>query len=146
MKMIALSLVLAAPFASAHITIDPASAAAGAHQKLTFRVGHGCAGSATSGITVQLPEGLEVAKPMPKAGWTIVASPREISWFGGPLLDAWYDEFNIQVKLPATTGKLAFKVVQQCEKGKIEWTEVGTVGKQPAPMLEVLPATGGHAH
>ena len=146
MRIIALCLALAAPLASAHVAIDPPSAPASAHQKLSFRVGHGCAGSATTAITVQLPEGLEGAKPMPKAGWTIATAPREISWTGGPLPDAWYDEFSIHVKLPAATGKLAFKVLQQCEKGKLEWTELGVGGKQPAPTLEVLPATGAHPH
>lgn len=122
--------LLAAPVAHAHITIEQTSAPAGAHQKLTFRVGHGCEGSATSGITVILPEAIAGAKPMPKAGWVITIGERDISWKGGPLPDSQYDEFVMQAKLPAAAGKQVFKVIQQCEKGRAEWS----------PALDVVPA------
>jgi uncharacterized protein YcnI len=155
---------LAAPLAHAHITLEQASAPAGAYQKLTFRVGHGCQGSATNGITVLLPEGVSGAKPMPKPGWsistvdgklnppavshgaTITSAVREVSWKGGPLPDSQYDEFSMQVKLPEATGMYAFKVVQVCDKGRAEWSEAaGAGGKFPAPVLEVV-APAGHVH
>lgn len=125
---------LAAPLAHAHITIEQTSAAAGAHQKLTFRVGHGCEGSATNGITVILPESIARAKPMPKAGWTISGGEREVSWKGGPLPDSQYDEFVMQVKLPDAAGKLVFKVIQQCDKGRAEWTPTLDVAPAAAPV------------
>lgn len=132
MKILTLTIaaLLAAPVAQAHITIEQSSAPVGAHQKLTFRVGHGCDGSATSGITVILPEAVAHAKPMPKAGWAITIGERDISWKGGPLPDSQYDEFVMQAKLPAAAGKQVFKVVQQCEKGRAEWS----------PALDVVPA------
>ncbi|MDB5934174.1 MAG: hypothetical protein JWQ01_1518 [Massilia sp.] len=158
---------LAIPLAQAHISLEQASAPAGAYQKLTFRVGHGCDGSATNGITVVLPDGVTGAKPMPKAGWAIATvegklnSPvmshgeavtsavREVSWKGGPLPDSQYDEFSMQVKLPDNAGKYYFKVVQLCDKGRAEWSETaapaGAKMKFPAPLLEVVPAAG-HAH
>jgi uncharacterized protein YcnI len=149
----------AAPLAHAHVTVDPPSAAAGAYQRLAFRVGHGCEGSATTSITVQIPEGVMGAKPMPKPGWTIaitegkLATPAqshgktvttrvaELSWRGGPLPDAYYDEFVMQVKLPDTPGRYAFKVAQVCEKGRVDWTATPAAGAHvdtPAPVLEVL--------
>jgi uncharacterized protein YcnI len=160
---------LAAPFAQAHINLEQTSATAGAYQKLTFRVGHGCEGSATNSITVVLPEGVTGAKPMPKAGWTIgtvegklnapvmshgvaiTSAVREVSWKGGPLLDTQYDEFNMQVKLPDAAGKYYFKVIQVCDKGRAEWSEApgapGAKMKFPAPVLEVLPAAAPvHQH
>lgn len=139
MKAFCIAALLAAPLAHAHITVAPASAPAGAYQTLVFKVGHGCAGSATTGITVQLPEGVN-AKPMPKPGWTIALAPREISWRGGPLPDAYYDEFTIQAKLPDAPGRLVFKVGQQCEKGRTDWADVNPESKTPAPVLEVTPA------
>jgi uncharacterized protein YcnI len=139
MKAIWIAALLAAPLAHAHITVAPATAPAGAYQTLVFKVGHGCAGSATTGITVQLPEGV-TAKPMPKPGWTISLAPREISWRGGPLPDAYYDEFTIQARLPDAPGRLVFKVGQQCEKGRMDWADVGPESKTPAPVLEVTPA------
>jgi uncharacterized protein YcnI len=154
------ALAFAACAAHAHVTIAPATAPAGAYQTLALKVGHGCDGSATTGITVHLPEGLASAKPMPKAGWTIelvegkFAAPlqlhgktvtsgvRDITWRGGPLPDAYYDEFVLMVKLPDTAGRYVFKVGQQCEKGRVEWSDVpaaGTSSTTPAPVLDVLP-------
>ena len=139
MKAIWIAALLAAPLAHAHITVAPATAPAGAYQTLVFKVGHGCAGSATTGITVQLPEGV-TAKPMPKPGWTIALAPREIAWRGGPLPDAYYDEFTLQARLPDAPGRYAFKVGQQCEKGRTDWADVTPESKTPAPVLEVTPA------
>ncbi|MFL6706966.1 MAG: YcnI family protein [Massilia sp.] len=134
--------------AQAHVSLDQKTASAGSYQKLTFRVGHGCEGSASTAITVLLPEGFNGAKAMPKPGWTIATSAagkpagaREISWKGGPLPDEQFDEFNLLVKLPDAPGKQVLKVIQQCEKGRAEWTELpGVAGKYPAPVLEIVPA------
>lgn len=146
MKALWIAALLAAPLAHAHITVAPASAPAGAHQTLVFKVGHGCDGSATTGITVQLPDGI-TAKPMPKPGWTITIAAREITWRGGPLPDAYYDEFTLQAKLPDAPGRYAFKVGQQCEKGRTDWADVDPASKTPAPVLEVTPAaTTMHHH
>ncbi len=158
-----------APLAQAHISLEQPSAAPGAYHKLTFRVGHGCDGSATRAITVTLPEGVVGAKPMPKAGWSvatveaklavplqshgksIASAVREVSWQGGPLPDAHYDEFSMQVKLPDTTGKLYFKVAQLCEQGRMDWAEIPVAGgarpQAPAPVLELVPASAPqHQH
>ena len=153
-----------AQIASAHITLDQPAATAGSYQKLTFKVGHGCDGSATNVIKISIPESVAGAKPMPKAGWTlatkveplktpytshgktITSDVREIIWTGGPLPDAYYDEFSIHVKLPDTPGKLYFNVVQQCEKGNLAWIEIPQEGKDkaslryPAPSMEITPA------
>jgi uncharacterized protein YcnI len=161
--------IVAMPFAHAHIGLEQTSATAGAYQKLTFKVGHGCEGSATNAITVLLPEAVTGAKPMPKAGWTIstveakLAAPvvshgvtitsavREVSWKGGPLPDGQYDEFSMQVKLPDAAGKYYFKVTQACDKGRAEWSEVpaapGAKMKFPAPVLDLIPAAApAHQH
>jgi uncharacterized protein YcnI len=135
--------------AQAHVSLEQKTASAGSHQKLTFRVGHGCEGSASTAITVLLPEGFSGAKAMPKPGWTIANSTggkREISWKGGPLPDEQFDEFNLLVKLPDAPGKQVLKVIQQCEKGRAEWTELpGVAGKYPAPVLEIVPAGAAFA-
>ena len=59
---------------------------------------------------------------------------------GGPLPDAYYDEFTLQARLPEAPGRLVFKVGQQCEKGRVDWADVAPESKTPAPVLEVLPA------
>ncbi|MES2037718.1 MAG: YcnI family protein [Pseudomonadota bacterium] len=156
--------------AHAHVTLDQATANAGAYHKLTFKIGHGCEGSATNVVKVSIPENVSGAKPMPKAGWkidtsiqalsvpynshgkTISQDVREVSWTGGPLPDAYYDEFSIQVKLPEKAGKVNFKVTQLCEKGRLDWAEIPADGqtakglKTPAPVLEVLEKTEAAHH
>src|SRR6202035_238763 len=63
--------VLAASSASAHITLETRQATIGSSYKAVFAVPHGCAGSATVKIRVQIPEGVIAVKPMPKPGWNV---------------------------------------------------------------------------
>ena len=97
----------------AHPTLENQTAIVGRPYKATFRVPHGCDGSATVKVTVQIPEGVIGVKPMPKPGWQIeiVKGPyakaypyfhgeisegaRTVSWSGGKLLDEHYDEFTL---------------------------------------------------
>ena len=163
LSLLALSLLCHS--AIAHVTLDQPTAQAGAYHKLTFKVGHGCDGSATNSFTVSLPETARGAKPMPKAGWkmdtlsapltapytshgkTISKDVREVTWSGGPLPDAHYDEFSIHVKLADATGKLYFKVAQLCEQGRWDWVEIPKEDqnrrdlKAPAPVLDVRGAS-----
>jgi uncharacterized protein YcnI len=160
--------------ANAHITLEYQVANAGSGYKATFRVGHGCGESPTREIAVTLPSGVQGAKPMPKAGWTIAieretpAEPRtdhskrtteevrRIRWTANTSADALpnahYDEFVLQARLPAQAGALYWPVAQVCEQGRVDWAELPGAGrkpdelKYPAPMLELMPAAGGHAH
>src|SRR4029079_9272850 len=108
-------LILVAAFvaspAAAHITLETKQAAVGSYYKAVFTVPHGCAGSATTKIRVQIPEGVIAVKPMPKAGWSVEAisgkyaaeysfhgrkfseGVKEVVWSGGKLADDHYDEF-----------------------------------------------------
>ena len=146
-RIVVAAAALLAASAHAHITLEQKTATAGSYQKLTFKVGHGCAGSATREITVTLPEGVKGAKPMPKQGWQIQTTPTSVTWSGGPLPDEYYDEFVMQVKLPAEAGTRYFKVMQACVKGSAAWDETTPGGKNPAPALDIQPAAAGeHAH
>jgi uncharacterized protein YcnI len=137
---------IAAAAAQAHITLEQPQAPAGSAYKAVFRVGHGCDGSPTHTVSVRLPEGWSKAKPMPKAGWTLALrldgdALVEVSWKATTreawLDDAYYDEFVLRGTLPARSGPLVFKVLQQCERGQADWS----------PALQVLPAAGGgHVH
>lgn len=154
--------------ALAHVVLDQPTAAAGSYYKATLRVSHGCEGSATTLVRVFVPLGFQGARPFPKAGWTIdapkvpLAQPydshgrtiaedvREITWRGGPLPDAFADEFSFVGKLPTQAGPLAFKVLQECESGRHEWFALPEPGAKapakPAAMLNVMPATAGAHH
>ena len=156
--------------ASAHVVLDQPAALAGSSYKATLRIGHGCDGRATTLVKVRVPEGMRGARPMPKAGWTLQATKaplaqpydshgkritedvREITWEGGPLPDAWADEFSFVAQLPAQPGPLPIQVLQQCgSDARLEWFDVAVPGakppRSPAPVLDVLPGDGsGHAH
>ena len=160
--------------AAAHVTLEYQAAIAGSYYKAAFRVGHGCGASDVKQIVVSVPAGVQAAKPMPKAGWalemaretlaqpvtdhgkTIMEGVARIIWTAKTPADYlrhdWYDEFVLQVKLPARDGTLYWPVSQICEEGRIDWTEVPRPGqkmsdlKNPAAALELMPATGGGEH
>jgi hypothetical protein len=55
--------------ARAHAVLDTATALAGTYHKLVVRIGHGCSGSPTVELTVELPDGAAGAsQPKPVAG------------------------------------------------------------------------------
>jgi uncharacterized protein YcnI len=152
--------------AHAHITLDPAAAPAGSYVRAALRVPHGCGGAATTRVSVELPEGVYSAKPMPKPGWRLaiehrplpepVRSPHgreveaevaRITWEGGPLPDAQFDEFILMLQAPNEPGgTLYLPVTQGCEGGAAEaWVERPAAGQmahdlaRPAPALRLLP-------
>ena len=131
--------LLGAAPAFSHVVLETRSAAAGSSYKAVFQVGHGCAGSSTTGVSVQIPPGFQGAKPYPKAGWTLstqlgkLARPYDshgkqvtedvtvVSWTAASreaaLPDAYFDEFQLRGKLPDAPGPIWFKVLQTCETG-----------------------------
>jgi uncharacterized protein YcnI len=159
------ALAVSASPALAHITLEQREARIGVPYKAVFRVPHGCDGSATIRLSVQIPEGVIAVKPMAKAGWTIEVTrgayakpysathgakftegPKQITWSGGILPDAFYDEFVFQAFIAAdlpSSGTLYFPAMQECEKGVHRWIEVPTAPNEklsePAPGLKLLP-------
>jgi uncharacterized protein YcnI len=164
---LAAAAVLAASSASAHVTLENRQAAIGGPYKAVFMVPHGCAGSPTTKIRVQIPEGVIAVKPMPKAGWNVdVVSGKyateydyhgrkfsegvkEVVWSGGKLPDQHYGEFVLSTYL---TGGLKsnttqyFPTVQECEQGGSRWIDIPAnggghshEGKSPAPGVKLVP-------
>ena len=163
-----LTLGLAAP-ASAHVTVTPSDTAAGAFVVLTFSVPHGCDGSPTTGITIQVPEEIlsvtptrnplyEVEKsvvqldePVEDAhGNSITERVGEVTYTARtPLPDGERDAFELSLQLPDAAGEtLAFPVIQACEKGETAWVETPAEGQdaeeleRPAPSVTITEATG----
>ena len=56
--------------ALAHVTLENQEAKAGASDKGTLRVPHGCEGTATTAIRVKIPDGVIGVKPMPTTSIT----------------------------------------------------------------------------
>jgi uncharacterized protein YcnI len=150
---------LAGP-ALAHITLEQAEAASGSTYKAVLRVGHGCEGAATTGVRVQIPEGVIAVHPMPKPGWkletvtgayaepvqyydqTLSEGVQEIAWSGGDLPDEWYDEFVFRAHLPeGEPGQvLYFPIVQECGDAVTRWIETPAEGQDPEELDEPAPS------
>lgn len=157
--LIVLMAALASPLASAHVSIEASEAHAGSYQKIVLRVPHGCAGSPTTSIRVQIPEGAIAVKPQPKPGWElsteqgdyahsyelhgtpVKSGVKEVKWSGGLLADDHYDEFVMRAYLAqdlSTKEPLRFPVIQECEKGTEGWIDQDENAEYPAPALRIL--------
>jgi uncharacterized protein YcnI len=166
---IRLSILITAMFAaapaSAHVFLESKQAAIGADYKAVFVVPHGCAGSATVKLRVQIPEGVVVADARPVDGWTVdtvkgkYASEydvkgakvsegiKEVAWSGGKLPDKTRQDFVIETYLTDSLKPntiLYFPVVQECEQGVSRWIEIppegaahAHEGKWPAPGVKL---------
>lgn len=151
--------------AYAHVTIEQRNLTVGEPAKIVLRVPHGCGDSPTVSITVRIPEGVIAIKPMVKAGWqlstkrgayeksysyfhgaTFSEGVKEVTWNGGNLPNAYYDEFAVTgfVAGDLAAGKtLYFPVVQKCEKGEHNWVEIpdkpDAHPNEPAPSVVLSP-------
>jgi uncharacterized protein YcnI len=149
--------------AQAHVTANPDEGVAGRYFQTSFRVSHGCGESPTVAVRVKIPEGVIQVKPQVKSGWTVEIKKRtlpqpidaghgvkiaetvdEVAWRGGPLPNAFYDEFGLIMKLPDGAGKtLWFPVVQECQQGAHRWIEIPDQGqswdslREPAPFVKL---------
>lgn len=168
---IAAMTAIAAP-AQAHVFLQSGPAKIGGSYRAVLGVPHGCEGSATTSITVSIPEGLVAVKPMPKPGWTIALKKgayaksydfmhgmtaaegvQQITWTGR-LDDDYYDEFVFTSFLPASLkadAPLYLPTLQTCEKGSENWAQIPAAGqdahslKSPAPLLRLAAATDAMA-
>lgn len=169
--VLALACTLAPIAAQAHAVLVNPGAAAGSFYKAVIAIEHGCSGSATTEVVVQIPAGVSGVKPMPKPGWNIaierapLVQPRvmhgrtvtdevaRVRFYGGKLPSDFYDEFTVVATLPEDSAPLYWKVSQVCEQGRVDWDEVPAAGqsaadlKRPALRLDPTPAMpGGHHH
>lgn len=153
--------------ASAHISVDSPSTAAGSYTVLTFALPHGCDGSATTALAISIPEQINSVTPTVNPGWDVskvaVDLAKPITDGNGdtistrlgqivytaktPLADGLRDTFALSMQLPAdAAGKtLEFPVVQTCEVGETNWNEAakadGSEPEHPAPSITVTEAS-----
>lgn len=166
-----LTLSLAAP-ASAHVTITPSDTAAGSYTVLTVSNGHGCEGSPTTELTIQMPEQINAVTPTRHPLYDVTkttvqldepitdAHGNEITERVGtvvytaksPLPEGYRDAVELSLQLPDTPGEtLVFPVIQTCQEGENAWVEVPADGQDPdelespAPTVTITEPTGdGH--
>ena len=132
---------LLAGVASAHIEPDPAAAEAGSTTTIQFKVEHGCDGSPTTKVEIKVPTGATEVDAVEKPGWTAEASGGVATYSADSLNPDTPDTFGVKLKLPTAPAKVAFPVVQTCEKGSIDWIELTPAGgaepEHPAPVVDV---------
>jgi len=158
----AAAILLPVSAASAHVGIDITEAKADGFAFATFRVPHGCDGSPTTKVKIQIPDGVVSVKPEAVAGWKleILNGPitpydshgtmisegvKEVTWTGGPLADAHVAQFGLSLKMPNQAGETVyFKTIQTCEQGETAWIEIPAEGAEepehPAPSLKLIAA------
>jgi uncharacterized protein YcnI len=149
----------AAP-ASAHVTITPDDTSAGAFTVLTVSVGHGCEGSPTTALDIQMPEQILSVTPTRLSGWQVEkkmvqldepikdAHGNSITERVGqvvytadePLPEGYRAAMELSLQLPETPGEtLAFPVVQKCAQGETAWTELAADGQDPEALEHPAP-------
>ncbi len=144
--------LLPAASASAHVTAEASSTAAGSHSVITFSIPHGCDGAPTIAVDIEIPEPIRSVTPTVKPGWSIeknivddrVASVTYTA-IGDGLADGYRDTFELALQLPASEAGEAveFPTVQTCPEGATaEW--VGD--KVPTVILSEAEEGGGHGH
>ena len=164
--------LVAAAAASAHITIAPPEAPADGYATLQLQVPHGCDGSPTKAIRVQIPESVPSVTPQVHPGWevmtkdgpkdavelhgeTVTRGVKEVVWTAtdaDPLPDDRLDLFGMSVKLPAGEAgdPVYFPTVAQCVKGEEAWIQIPQPGESedelesPAPVVTLTAGEGEH--
>jgi len=151
--------------ASAHVSASASSTAAGSYSVITFSVPHGCEGSPTIGIEIQLPESILSVTPTVNPNWTVekqnltldepVEGPHgetitervssvTYTAIGSGLAEGYRDTFDVQVLLPEGEAgdAVEFPVLQTCAEGSTEW-----VGDEvPTVILTAADEGGEHGH
>ncbi len=166
-----LAVVVAAPMAAAHVTVNPGEAPKGGFAKLAFRVPNERDDVGTTTLEVNLPTDHPIANVSvrPKEGWTyeverttldepvdshgeeITEVVSKITWTGGVIQPGEFDEFEVSVgPLPEDTDQVLFPTLQTYEGGEIvRWIDEplpsGEEPEHPAPALTLVDAEDEHA-
>lgn len=135
--------------ASAHAVVYPKQVGPSSYEKFSLRVPSEKE-IPTTQVKVEIPEGFEVSRVQPVAGWKYAFTKTgdkvtAITWSGGEIAATEFQEFVFQGKTPKDAGKFAFRAYQTYKDGTVvEWTGASDA-KTPASFVEVKAAAGGAA-
>jgi periplasmic copper chaperone A len=168
----AIALSLVAP-ASAHVTATPSTDAAGASTIVTFALAHGCEGSPTTKLEIQVPESVLSVSPTRSAFWDVDTTIEKLDepqtdahgnevtertasivyTARTPLPDGVRDAVEVGLTVPDAEGEtLSFPTIQTCQQGETRWVEVPAEGQDahelesPAPGFVVTAASAEGDH
>jgi uncharacterized protein YcnI len=162
----AVLLLATAGSTAAHVSASPSEAPAGASTVIELSTSHGCDGSPTTQIAVEIPEGVLSVRPTVVAGWEIevveetLAEPIDDGHGGQmtertasvtytavdePLEDGLRQVWPISMKMPDAPGTTVhLPVVQTCEVGETAWITIAADGAEepetPAPSVALVAA------
>lgn len=149
-----MAMLLFASVASAHVTVKPAEVSQGSYEIFTVRVPSENKGTTTQSIEIRVPDGVDVLRVEPKAGWTYALNKEgeritSVAWSaeGEGLKETEFTEFRFQGKVAADAAELNWKAYQTYADGsKADWVEAAD-GQYPASVTTVTPGTGdSHGH
>lgn len=160
--------------ANAHVTIAEGTVTAGAYEILTFSVPHGCDGSPTTEVAIQIPEGINAVTPTRNGFYTVEKKMEDLA---APITDSHGNEvtqrvaqvvytattplpadqrdaFELSLQIPedAAGTTLYFPTVQTCQQGETAWVQIPEAGQDahaldaPSPSVTVLAASGDGGH
>ena len=154
--------------AAAHVSIQEDEVAAGSSAIVTFAFSHGCEGSPTTQLRIQMPESIPTVAPTINANWDVekvtetLDTPIEgahgeqitervsevVYTARTPVEDGFRDTFELSLTVPedAAGETIYFPTIQTCEGGETAWIEIPAEGQDaeelesPAPGVEVVAA------
>jgi uncharacterized protein YcnI len=151
--------------ASAHVTLNPKEAAAGAYTVLDVRVPNERDNALTTKVEMQMPPGVAAVSYQSVPGWTVEVTKgklaKPIQTDDGPITEGvstmtWtaddkdaaiapgqFADFPIQMQIPGQAGDvLTFKALQTYSNGEIVRWIGSPDADEPAPTVTVTAATG----
>lgn len=139
---VGVALLIAGP-ASAHIHTDPEEVKAGTENSVGFVIEHGCDGSPTTKIELQLPDGVTGIAAEDQDGFTASVDGQVVTFDGGSLPDGTEQAFTATFTAPTEAGTIDIPLIQTCEEGSNDWIEPEVEGQPepeyPAPQLVIAP-------
>lgn len=166
-----LLLAVAAPLAaSAHVTIDPASAEPGSYTVLTVKVPNESATASTNRVEVALPTDTPFSsvRYVPVPGWSaelvrttlpepvtvgdneITEAVTSVVWTaeaGSEIGNGQLQQFELSVGPVPGTGSIELPATQTYTDGEVvEWNEEGEDAEYPAPVLYINDAPAADHH
>ena len=155
--------------ASAHVTLQPSSVAAGGFTRLDVRVPNERDDSATTKVDVQLPAGFAFVSYEPRPGWKVTVRREKldepiktdegfeideavsrITWTAdgtrGAIGPGEFVDFGLSLRMPEGKAgeKLAFKALQTYDDGEVVRWIGPEDADEPAPVVTLTePASGG---
>ncbi len=134
-------LVATASGAVAHVHTSPEQVKPGIAATVFFVIGHGCSGSPTTSVVINVPATVTNVSGVAPKGWTASVRNSVVTFTGGTLGDKTKGSLGVTFTSPAKTGTLLFPTVQTCVKGKNSWIDAPLAGgaepDNPAPFVVV---------